>query len=93
MKSSPSETKKEGLAAPGMKSLAGLGLIILAAIYFYVLAGKIDENPIPGQLGPAFWPRVMLILLIGSCGLKFLEVFRGGPRESRTSPGPARFWK
>jgi len=78
MKSSPSETRKEGIAGPDMKSLAGLGLIILAAVYFYVLAGKIDENPIPGQLGPAFWPRVMLVLLIASCGLKAFEVFRGG---------------
>jgi hypothetical protein len=78
MKSSQSETRKEGIAAPDTKSLAGLGLIILAAIYFYVLAGKIDENPVPGQLGPAFWPRAMLVLLIASCGLKALEVFRGG---------------
>jgi len=80
MKSSQSETRKEGIAGPDKKSLAGLGLIILAAVYFYVLAGKIDENPIPGQLGPAFWPRAMLILLIASCGLKIIEVFRGGAK-------------
>jgi|MudIll2142460700_1097286.scaffolds.fasta_scaffold16905_2 hypothetical protein len=78
MQSNPSEARKEGIAAPDMKSLAGLGLIVLAAVYFYVLAGKIDENPIPGQLGPAFWPRMMLVLLIAGCGLKALEVFRGG---------------
>ena len=27
----------------------------------------------PGQLGPAFWPRALVILLMVSCGIKALE--------------------
>ena len=58
-----------------VKSLIGPLLIFLAAVYFYVLAGTMDENPMPGQLGPAFWPKAILILLMASCVLKVLESF------------------
>jgi putative tricarboxylic transport membrane protein len=58
-----------------VKPLIGPLLIFIAAIYFYVLAGSMDENPIPGQVGPAFWPRAILILLMASCVLKALESY------------------
>ncbi|MCX5837594.1 MAG: tripartite tricarboxylate transporter TctB family protein [Deltaproteobacteria bacterium] len=58
-----------------IKPLIGPLLIFIAAVYFYVLAGSIDENPMPGQMGPAFWPRVILILLMASCVLKALESY------------------
>lgn len=58
-----------------LKTLTGVTLIFLLAVYFYILAGKIDENPIPGQVGPAFWPRVILVLLMFGCGIKALESF------------------
>jgi hypothetical protein len=52
-----------------MKSLGGLGLIILAAIYLRS-CGENRRKPIPGQLGPAFWPRAMLILLSAPAAAK-----------------------
>jgi putative tricarboxylic transport membrane protein len=69
----------EKLANRGLmrKTLLGPALIFILAFYFYILAGSIDENPIPGQLGPAFWPRMILILLMASCVLKALESFLG----------------
>ena len=57
------------------KPLIGPLLIFIAAVYFYVLAGSMDENPMPGQVGPAFWPRAILILLMASCVLKALESY------------------
>jgi putative tricarboxylic transport membrane protein len=68
------ESRPSGRA---LKSLVGPLLIFILALYFYILAGSIDENPIPGQLGPAFWPRMILILLMASCVLKALESFLG----------------
>jgi hypothetical protein len=59
-----------------LKSMIGPLVILLCAVYFYILAGSIDENPMPGQLGPAFWPKALLILLMISCGIKSLEVYR-----------------
>jgi putative tricarboxylic transport membrane protein len=66
----------------GARSLVAPVLIFALAFYFYVLAGKIEEVPIPGQLGPAFWPKIMLILLMISCGIKALEIILEQRREA-----------
>ena len=71
----PAEKMKTRYSGFKVKPLMGPLLIFIAAVYFYVLAGSMDENPIPGQLGPAFWPRALLILLMASCVLKALESY------------------
>jgi len=74
---------------PVLKSMIGPLLIFLLAVYFYILAGGIDVNPMPGQLGPAFWPKALLILLMVSCGIKALEIYRtpseGGAKKVTSS--------
>jgi len=70
-----------------LASLKGPLLIFLIALYFYVLAGKIEEVPMPGQLGPAFWPKAILILLMISCGIKALELFLARKKESEAGGG------
>lgn len=62
--------------------LKGPLLIFLFGLYFYFLANKIDEVPIPGQLGPAFWPKLILILLMASCGIKAVELILARKRQS-----------
>ena len=62
---------------PDLKSLTGPILIFLLAVFFFVLAGKLDENPAEGQLGAFFWPKGILLLLMLSCGFKVLESFKG----------------
>ncbi len=57
-------------------------LIFWVALYFYFLAGKMGEAPPPGQLGPAFWPKAILILLMVSCGIKAVEIFFSRKKES-----------
>ena len=64
-------------AALDFKSLTGPILIFFLAVFLYVFAGKMDENPAEGQLGAFFWPKAILILLILSCGFKVLESFKG----------------
>ncbi|MBI5967633.1 MAG: tripartite tricarboxylate transporter TctB family protein [Deltaproteobacteria bacterium] len=61
--------------------LKGPLLIFLLSLYLYFLAGKMEEVPIPGQLGPAFWPKAILILLMISCGIKALEFFFAEKRK------------
>jgi len=70
------------------KGLQGVGLIFAAAIYFYVLAGQMDE--FPGQLGPAFWPKTSLILLMVGCVIKAIEILRARREADPESaaPGP-----
>ncbi len=61
--------------------LKGPLLIFLFALFFYFLADKIEEVPIPGQLGPAFWPKMILILLMVSCGIKAGEIIAARRKE------------
>jgi hypothetical protein len=49
-------------------------LIVLLSLYGYILAGEIDAPPSPEQLGAAFWPRMILIFLMASCGIKAGEI-------------------
>jgi len=60
----------------------GPALIFVIALYFYYLAGQMDE--FPGQLGPAFWPKAILILLMVGCVIKAIEILLAG-RKSKTS--------
>jgi hypothetical protein len=71
----PAEKIENRYSRLKIKPMMGPLLIFIAAVYLYVLTGSIDENPIPGQVGPAFWPRVILILLMMSCVLKALESY------------------
>jgi putative tricarboxylic transport membrane protein len=64
-----------------MKSMTAIGVILVIAIYLFVLAGSIDQAPIPGQLGPAFWPRCILVLLMLSCVFKAVEVYKEGRKK------------
>jgi len=72
---------KESARSVSVKPLIGPALIFALAVYFYHLAGKIQEVPIPGQLGPAFWPKVIFVLLMISCGIKTLEIITAQRRQ------------
>lgn len=56
--------------------IKGIILIFLAAIYLYSLADRLEAFSPPGQLGPAFWPKVSLILLMAGCLTKVGELFK-----------------
>jgi putative tricarboxylic transport membrane protein len=69
-----------------LKSLTGPLLIFLLAVYFYVLAGSIDAPPSPEHLGAAFWPKMILVMLMISCGIKAWEIIKArGKGEKKTS--------
>jgi putative tricarboxylic transport membrane protein len=75
MSPEPANKLKNHYSGFNVKPLIGPLLIFVASVYLYVVTASIDENPIPGQMGPAFWPRVILILLMASCVLKALESY------------------
>ncbi len=64
----------------------GPALILLAGAGLFVAAGRLPVVPVPGQLGPDFWPRLVLIGLMGSCVLKILEVARAGEPTAEGGP-------
>jgi putative tricarboxylic transport membrane protein len=51
-----------------LKSLAPYAALFGAAVYLYREAGAFASAARPGQLGPDFWPRAVLILLMIVCG-------------------------
>jgi hypothetical protein len=89
--SSPGPVEKEN--EQGFFSLLkGPLLVFLFAIFFYFVANRIEEVSIPGQLGPAFWPKVILLLLMASCGIKAVELMLARKRQSEggtAEPRPA----
>ncbi len=60
-----------------LRQSIGPALIFLAGAGLFAAAGRLPVVPVPGQLGPDFWPRLVLIGLMASCVLKILEVARG----------------
>jgi len=75
---------------PIWKSLSGPLLIVLLSLYGYILAGEIDAPPSPEQLGGAFWPKMILVFLMASCGIKAGEILiaRRKAGAERTPAGP-----
>ncbi len=55
------------------RAFIGPILILMVAMYFYYMACCLQAAPI-GQLGAGFWPKMILIGLIGSCLIKFGEI-------------------
>jgi len=47
---------------------APYAVVLAAAAYLYVNAGSFAALARPGELGPAFWPRAVLTLLMLVCG-------------------------
>ncbi len=70
-----------------LSRLKGPLLIFLFALFFYFLAGKIEETSIPGQLGPAFWPKAILILLMFGCAIKSLEILTALKKDPKEAQG------
>jgi putative tricarboxylic transport membrane protein len=50
-------------------------LIFSFALLAYLLLGNIEANDYPGHLGPAFWPKTVLSLLMIICGFKLVKIF------------------
>lgn len=42
-------------------------LILLVSVYFYYLAGQFRFSTKPGNLGPDFWPKLLLGLTMAAC--------------------------
>jgi hypothetical protein len=71
-----SEVKSADSANSGllMKAMLGPFIILVLAFYGYYLACCIDQAP-SDQLGADFWPKMILIFLMVSCGIKFVEIY------------------
>lgn len=71
---SPSGDKPKEAYSLLIKSTAGVLVVLGFAVIAYLLSTRIESFPMPGQLGPAFWPKMIIILLILSCFIKIAEL-------------------
>lgn len=72
-----------------LRQSIGPALIFVVGAGLFAAAGRLPVVPVPGQLGPDFWPRLVLVGLMAACILKILEVARGkgaGPEAAALAP-------
>jgi hypothetical protein len=62
-------------------------LVSIAALVGLLFTYQTDPGSAPGQLGPFFWPKAILILLLVSCGIKSLEVLFSLPQAIGAGAG------
>ena len=57
--------------------------VLLAGLFAFQLSTQIAYSPRPGRLGPAFWPQVILIMLIITAAIDCFVEARKIPERSR----------
>ena len=50
---------------------------VIASCLLLVATGGLDDGVPAGRLGPAFWPRLVLVCLAGTCLVRLSGAFRG----------------
>ncbi|MDN5343926.1 MAG: putative tricarboxylic transport rane protein [Clostridia bacterium] len=66
-------------------------ILVIAGLYLYYLAGKFEFVAKPGHLGPGFWPRLILgLIIVLSVGDVIVTLVRGGKDGSSYGESPAR---
>ena len=93
-------TTAKGQGSPWgfLGEIKGVLIIFSLALYFYSLASPLEEFSPPGQLGPAFWPKLSLLFLMIGCGIKAGETYysrrkKSAPEEQTSVYPPANFLK
>lgn len=71
-------------------ALAGPLLLIAAAAVLWVAAADIPVVPVPGQLGPDFWPRLGVSGLALASAVKVVQVLRAAAHGRRGEADVAR---
>ncbi len=59
--------------------------VVLATIYFLQLADAIKYSPRPGRLGPVFWPKAILIMLLITAAFDLFFEARKAIARSRSN--------
>ena len=63
--------------------------LLAGAAYLFLQAGTFASAARPGQLGPDFWPRAVLVLLMVVCGYEIVRRLLGRPVAPEATVEPA----
>jgi putative tricarboxylic transport membrane protein len=72
-----------------LKGLLPYAALVLGAAFLYHETGSFANAGRPGQLGPDFWPRAVLVLLMIVCGLEMVRRALAAP-EAPPATAPER---
>ena len=64
-----------------MKNIITALVIIGGSLFFYSLAGQFPEVKGYQQMGDAFWPRLILLVLMGLSALLLIQALWGRGKE------------
>lgn len=74
-----------------LKDKAFTLVILAASIGLYILADNFEFTAKPGRLGPDFWPKVMLLLIMCMSVIEIIAaLFRGGSATCNEEGSPDR---
>jgi hypothetical protein len=68
-------------------------IILLVSLYFYYLAGQFRYSAKPGNLGPDFWPKLLLGLTMAACFYEIIKTaffLRIAPPKDEAGGQPAK---
>jgi hypothetical protein len=75
------------MAVEKLKKIVPYVLILLVSLYFYYLAGQFRFSAKAGNLGPDFWPKLLLALTMVAC---LYEITKTAFFQNCTSKGCTR---
>jgi putative tricarboxylic transport membrane protein len=68
------------------RQMVAPALGVIASCLLLLVTGGLDQGVPAGRLGPAFWPRLVLVCLAGTCLVRLAGALRG--RSTTAAAGP-----
>lgn len=71
----------EGLISKLRRATAYI-VILVAAIYLYIVSEHFRFEHVPGRIGPDAWPKIIIILLMATCVWQVVRIVAFGATEA-----------
>jgi hypothetical protein len=81
------------MATEKIKRIIPYVIILVVSLYFYYLAGQFRFSTKPGNLGPDFWPKLLLGLTMAACLYEIIKTalfLKPAPQEQAEQEQPAK---
>jgi hypothetical protein len=81
------------MGAEKAKRIIPYVIILLVSLYFYYLAGQFRFSAKPGNLGPDFWPKLLLGLTMAACVYEIVKTaffLKIAPPKEEAAGQPAK---
>jgi putative tricarboxylic transport membrane protein len=81
------------MAVEKLKRIVPYIIILFVSLYFYYLAGHFRFSAKPGNLGPDFWPKLLLALTVVACVYEIIKTaffLKVAPLKKAAEEQPAK---